>query len=270
MRRWRAFVDRATDEPWFEGAARAGHVVSGIVHLLIAYVVVRIAVGGGGDADQSGALATVSNTTGGTIALVLAAGAFAAMALWRLAETAIGVHATEPDDGDRGPSAWLDRGKALSLAVIYLAFAWTAVRFALGNHSSSGSENAAMSARLMSSTIGTLVLLVVAVIVVCVGGYHVYKGASRVFMDDLTITVHHVVLVAGVVGYIAKGLVLAVAGVLLAVAVLRADPSKATGLDGAVKTLGTAPGGPTLLVVAAIGLAAYGVYAFVMARWARM
>ena len=81
LRRWRAFVDRATDEPWFEGAARAGHVVSGIVHLLIAYVVVRIALGDGGNADQSGALATVSATTGGTIALVLAAVAFVAMAL---------------------------------------------------------------------------------------------------------------------------------------------------------------------------------------------
>lgn len=265
-----AAVDRATDEPWFEGAARAGHVVSGIVHLLIAYVVVRIAIGDGGNADQSGALAAVSATTGGTIALVLAAAAFVAMALWRLAETAIGVHATEPDDGDRGPSAWLDRGKALSLAVIYFAFAWTAARFALGDHSSSGSQNAGMSARLMSSTVGTLLLIVVAVTVVCVGGYHVYKGASRAFMDDLTITDQPVVVVAGVVGYVAKGLVLAVAGILLVVAVLRADPSKATGLDGAVKTLGSWPAGPTLLVIAAIGLAAYGVYAFVMARWARM
>jgi hypothetical protein len=241
------------------------------VHLLIAYVVVRIALGDGGNADQSGALATVSATTGGTIALVLAAVAFVAMALWRLAEAAIGVHATEPNDSDDdGPSAWLDRGKALSLAVIYFAFAWTAARFALGDHASSGSQNAGMSARLMASTSGTLVLVVVAVIVVCVGGYHVYKGASRVFMDDLTISDHTAVVVAGVVGYVAKGLVLGAAGVLLGVAVLRADPSKATGLDGAVKTLGTGPAGPTLLIVAAIGLAAYGVYAFVMARWARM
>ncbi len=69
-------------------------------------MVVRIALGNGGNADQSGALATVSATTGGTIALVLASVAFVAMALWRLAETAIGVHATEPNDpDDDGPSA---------------------------------------------------------------------------------------------------------------------------------------------------------------------
>lgn len=240
------------------------------MHLLIAYVIVRIAFGDGGNADQSGALATVSATTGGTIALVLAAGAFLAMALWRLAETAIGVHATEPDDGDRGPSAWLDRGKALSLAVIYFAFAWTAARFALGDHSSSGSQNAGLSARLMTSTPGTLLLVVVGVVVVCVGAYHVYKGVTRAFLDDLTVDGHPTVVVSGVVGYAAKGVVLAAAGVLVVVAAVRSNPSQATGLDGAVKTLGAATPGPFVLIAAAIGLAAYGVYAFVMARWARM
>lgn len=264
-------VDRATDQSWFEGAARAGHVVSGIVHLLIAYVVVRIALGDGGNADQSGALATVSTTTGGTIALVLAAVAFVAMALWRLAEAAIGVHATEPNDSDdHGPSALLDRGKALSLAVIYFAFAWTAGRFALGDHASSGSQNAGLSARLMQSTPGTLLLVVIGVVVVCVGLYHVYKGLSRAFLDDLTIDGRPVVVVSGVVGYAAKGVVLAAAGVLVVVAAVRSNPSQATGLDGAVKTLGAATPGPSVLIAAAFGLAAYGVYAFVMARWARM
>ena len=264
-------VDRATDQSWFEAAARGGHVVSGIVHVLIAYVIVRIAFGDGGNADQSGALGTVAGTTGGTIALVAGTVAFVAMALWRLAETAIGVHATEPDDpDDGGPSALLDRGKALSLAIIYFAFAWTAGRFALGDRSSSGRQNADMSARLMSSDLGTGVLVIVGVIVACVGGYHVYKGASRSFMNDLTITDNAAVRVTGIVGYIAKGLVLAGAGVLLIVAALHTDPSRATGLDGAIKTLGTAPAGHTLLLVAAFGVATYGVYAFVMARFARM
>ncbi|MDH3051941.1 hypothetical protein QEN42_19045 [Gordonia alkanivorans] len=37
-------VDRATDSPWFQRGARAGHAVSGLVHLLIAYIVVRLAL----------------------------------------------------------------------------------------------------------------------------------------------------------------------------------------------------------------------------------
>lgn len=53
-------------------------------------------------------------------------------------------------------------------------------------------------------------------------------------------------------------------------ATLSSDPAKATGFDGAVKTLGEAPFGKLLLIVAALGIAAYGLYSFVMARHARM
>ena len=41
----------------FERFARAGYVVSGLLHLIIGYLAIRIALGvGGGTADQSGAL----------------------------------------------------------------------------------------------------------------------------------------------------------------------------------------------------------------------
>ena len=43
------------------------------------------------------------------------------------------------------------------------------------------------------------------------------------------------------VGYIAKGLALAGAGALIIVAASRSEPNKATGLDGALKTLGANP-----------------------------
>ena len=72
------------------------------------------------------------------------------------------------------------------------------------------------------------------------------------------------------VGYVAKGLVLAGAGVLVIVATFTSDPAKASGIDAAVKTLGSAPFGKVLLVFAAVGIAAYGVYSFVRSRHAEM
>jgi type IV secretory pathway VirB2 component (pilin) len=73
-----------------------------------------------------------------------------------------------------------------------------------------------------------------------------------------------------VTGYVAKGVVLAGAGLLVIVATLQADPSKAAGLDAAVKTLGQAPFGKFLLIIAAIGIAAFGAYSFVRSRYGRM
>ena len=74
----------------FEQFARAGYVVSGLLHLTIGYLAIRIALGSGGTADQSGALAAVADKPGGIIALWVAAVAFLLMALWRLVETGLG------------------------------------------------------------------------------------------------------------------------------------------------------------------------------------
>ncbi|MCW2563051.1 MAG: rane protein, partial [Mycobacterium sp.] len=74
----------------------------------------------------------------------------------------------------------------------------------------------------------------------------------------------------GVVGYIAKGLIIAGTGVLVIVAASRSEPNKATGLDGALKTLGDRPYGAALLIAAGRGNITYGLYSFAMARYTKM
>ncbi|MAU84575.1 DUF1206 domain-containing protein [Gordonia sp. Z-3] len=263
-------VDRVTDSPWFERAARAGYLVTGLLHLLIAYIVMRIAFGGGGSADQSGALAVFAGEPGGQVVLWVAAVAFAALALWRLAEAILGGKANDPDSSDGGLSEWFDRGKALALFVLYLGLAWSAINFATGGGQSSGQQNAGMSARLMQHTGGKVVLVIVGLIVIGVGAYFIYKGVTKNFLDDLRRGGGTAVTTTGVIGYTAKGAVIAGAGILVIVAALQADPSKAAGIDAAIKTLAGLPAGQILLILAAVGLAAYGVYCFVMSRWARM
>jgi hypothetical protein len=140
----------------------------------------------------------------------------------------------------------------------------------MGSGRQSTQQNASLSAQMMQSGWGKAVLIVVAVGLLVVGGYHVYKGAAKKFLKDLRVNGGTLVTTVGIVGYIAKGVVLAGAGVLVIVATLHADPSKATGFDAAVKTLGHAPFGKLLLVVAAIGIAAFGAYSFVRSRYGRM
>jgi hypothetical protein len=253
----------------FERVARAGYVVSGLLHVIIGYLAIRIALGtGGGSADQSGALAALSAKPGGIFALWAAAIALLIMALWRLAETALG-RSTEPKSQGTMPEI-LDRAKAFALAVVYLAFAYSTLGFARSAGKSTGHQNSALSARLMQSASGTVVLVVGGVIIVAVGGYHIYKGASRNFLDDLKGTSSDLVRRLGVIGYIAKGLVIAGAGVLVIIAASLSQPDKATGLDGALKTLGAQPYGAILLILAGVGIITYGLYSFAMARYAKM
>ena len=79
-------ADRATDNDAFEYAARAGFAVSGVLHLLVAFIILRIAFGSSGNADQSGALATLAGQPGGAVILWVAAAGLVALGLWRIAE----------------------------------------------------------------------------------------------------------------------------------------------------------------------------------------
>jgi hypothetical protein len=254
----------------FERFARFGYVVSGLLHIAIGYLAIRVAQGTGGDVDQSGALAEVAARRGGDIALWVAAVGFLAMALWRLVETALG-RSTDPKS-QRTLLELSDRAKALGLAAVYFALAYSAFGFARGAGESAGQQNSTMSARLMQTGAGTAALIVTGLVIVAVGGYHVFKGATQNFLDDLkgTGTSSALVRQLGTVGYIVKGLAIIGTGVVVVVAASRADPSQATGLDGALKTLAAQPFGPALVIAAALGLITYGLYSFAMARYTKM
>jgi hypothetical protein len=263
-------ADRATDSNAFEYTARAGFAASGVLHLLVAFIIVRLAfTGGGGNADQSGALATLAGQTGGAIVLWAAAIGLAALGLWRVAEAVIGAKPRERSGQADGKPAW-KRVKSLALAVVNFAIALSAARFAMGSGQSSSQQNAGLSAQLMESGWGKAFLIAVGIGVAAVGGYHVYKGISEKFLDELRVSGGTFVTAVGITGYVAKGLVLAGAGLLVIVATVQADPSKASGLDAAVKTLGQAPFGKVLLILAALGIAAFGAYSFIRSRHNRM
>ena len=94
------------------------------------------------------------------------------------------------------------------------------------------------------------------------------KAASAYFASEIDPT--RLVRRLGMAGYIAKGLVIAGAGVLVVVAAGRSKPNTATGLDGALKTLGAPPSGAALLIAAGLGIITYGLYSFAMARYTKM
>ncbi|MBH0778472.1 DUF1206 domain-containing protein [Nocardia bovistercoris] len=253
----------------FERLARAGFVMAGVVHILVGYIAVRLAFGGGGGtADQSGAMAELASKPGGGVALWIGAVAFAMLALWRLVEAVLGRSA---DSGETDTKKVVfHRAKSFGEAVLYAVLAFSAVGFARGSGSSGGQRSTTLTARLMENTAGTILLVLVGLAIVGVGGYYVYKGATAKFTKDLDASAGTFARRVGIVGYVAKGLALGAVGALVIVATTRSEPDKASGLDGALKTLGAQPYGQFLLVAAAVGIATYGVYNLIRARHAKM
>jgi Domain of Unknown Function (DUF1206) len=263
-------VNRATDSRVVRCIARAGYPISGTLHLLIAYMILRIAVGSKGEADQTGALATLASSGGGAVPLWIVAAGLIALAMWRLAETVLGLHPGECTDADARSSRIQNRLKAFGLALVYGAVAFTAIQFALGAGRRGSQQTAGLSARLMQSDGGKAILIIAGLVIAAIGGYYMYKGASTKFLRDLTVPGGRTITVLGICGHVAEGSVLFAAGISIIVATFRSDPAKATGLDGAVKALGHAQFGSAALIAAAVGFAAYGLYSFALTRYSRM
>ena len=189
-----------------------GYAVSGVLHLLIGWIALQVAWSASGkSADQSGALQTLAGNTLGRLTLWVAVVGFLALGLWQLANGL----AAQPAQGS---SPWAVRGKSLSKAVVYLALAWTSFSFAKGQPSSSKAQSADFTATLLQHTGGRLLVAVIGLVVIGVGGYHVVKGWTKKFLQDLSENPGILATRAGVVGYIAKGVALAVVGILFVVA----------------------------------------------------
>ncbi len=181
-------VDQATDSKAFEYTARAGFAASGILHLLLAFIILRLAFGSGGNADQSGALAALAKQPGGAAMLWIASAGLVALGLWRVDEAIIGSKPGERSGQKQDDSPAWKRAKSLGLAIVNFAIAFSAARFAMGGGQSSGQQNAGMSAQLMQSGWGKALLIAVGLGVAAVGAYHVYKGASKKFLKDLRVS----------------------------------------------------------------------------------
>ena len=104
---------------------------------------------------------------------------------------------------------------------------------------------------------------------IAVGVSQIVKGVKQNFTEDLRAGVGAGVRRLGVIGYCAKGVALAIIGVLFGWAAISYDPEKAGGMDAALSTIRDQPFGTVLLVVMALGIASFGVYCFVWARQAR-
>ena len=261
-------ADDATDSRGFVLAARAGYVAAGLLHVMIGVIALRVATGGSGSADQSGAVAALAGSPGGTVLLWACFLGCAALAVFLFSEIFFG--ATQRSDRDR----LKHRVKMGGQAVVYGAIGAVFGTYALGGTSDSSGSTQSLSARLMAHPAGTVLLIVVGLGLVVAGAFFVHRGVTRSFRENLKSlppgTAGRAVLWLGTAGYAAKGVALAVLGVLVVVATVRSDPEQSSGLDGALKALQEQPFGAWILGAVALGLICYGAFMVVRARYQRM
>jgi Domain of Unknown Function (DUF1206) len=255
----------AHQSDWLDWAIRAGLVAYGVVHLMVAWLAVQLALGEKSqEASNSGALhALAEQPLGGVLIWMIAVGMLL-LVVWRVLEFALG-YRDETDDAKR----WRKRAGSLAKAVIYGVLAWSAFKVAVGDGSGGGTDST--TAKVMQLPGGQLIVGAIGLGIIVYGGSLVYRGWSEKFTEHLDAQGQSgkdgsAYVMFGKVGYIAKGIAIGIVGGLFLYAGITHDAQESGGLDQALQTVLEQPFGQVLLLAIAAGIACYGLFCFARAR----
>lgn len=256
--------EQAVSSKPFRILVTIGLITYGIVHILVGWIAAQVAWGGGGssqEASQQGALAQLAQNPVGVVVLWLTVVGLIAMTAWQAAEAAWG-HRDRP----AGFKRIRKRLGSVGRAIVYAAIAVAAIAALRGASQSGDQKQEGWTARLLALPFGRVVVGVVGIVIVVLAVRQVIKGVTRKFTEELAGGVSPGVERLGQVGYVSKGVAMAVVGGLFGWAAVTYDSSKAGGLDDALRTINSAPLGSVLLTVVALGLVCFGIFCFFWAR----
>jgi hypothetical protein len=256
----------------FEWLARAGFVARGVVYVMIGILAIKLALGSGGaNASQEGALQTIAAQPFGKTLLILVAIGLGGYAVWRLMRALLG-HGPEDSDSN------IDRISAAASGIVYAGLCAIAVEILLG--SGGGSSGGSGGPQKATAGVfgwpgGTWLVGIAGGVLIGVGLYQGYRGASKDFLEDskteqMSPRVRTCFEWIAIFGHLARMVVFGLVGVFLIRAAIDYNPNKAVGLDGALAKVDHATYGPYLLGVIAAGLIAFGIYSFGDARYRRI
>jgi hypothetical protein len=266
-------LEEAAESTWLERLARAGLVARGLLYVVVGILATQVAAGHNETrADKQGALQAVVRQPFGRVLVLLMAVGFAGYAAWRFVEAAVG-----PPDQPDSTKTKIKRVGYFLRGGLYAFFFASAVKLFIwskGAGTSNGAE-ADWTGRVLDWPGGAWLVQAAGLGAIVAGVYIGWRGVSGKFRKRLKAlemgpAVSVWVRGIGTVGMVARMLITTMIGVFLIGAARRHDPGQAVGIDGALKRLAERSYGPTLLVVVAIGLAAYGLYSFAEARYRRV
>jgi Domain of Unknown Function (DUF1206) len=261
---------RAANSSVLETLTRIGFIGYGLLHLAIAWLALQVAINhSGSSADQVGAFQLVRKQPAGTVILWVIVVGLGAMALWQLLLAAVG-HTMYT-----GKRRTLERIASLGRVVVYVFLLWTAVKVIEDTATAGAGPQQHATAGILAHPAGRWLVAIGGIVVFGIGIGMLVYGAKKAFDSKLALgsanrTTRQSVLRLGQVGYIAKGVAFAIVGVLLFDSAISDQPSRSKGLDGALRTLAGEPFGIVLLVIVAIGFAAFGVYCFAQSRYRKI
>lgn len=238
------------------------------MYLMVGGLALLAAFGEGGKVTgEEGVFKTIAAQPFGRFLLIAAGIGLACYALWRLASAVFNL------EGKRGAGGAAERIGGLISALMHGSLAFTALQLAGGEraHGHEGKSRVWVD-RVLDQPFGNALIAAVGLILVGFAIAQLYFAATGRLREHLAPPPGHRgwMETAGRVGLAARGIVFAIIGVRLVKASLDDSSHHVREIGSALREVAAQPSGATLLAGVAAGLAAYGLYQLVVARYGRV
>ncbi|HEX7153293.1 MAG TPA: DUF1206 domain-containing protein [Thermoanaerobaculia bacterium] len=250
---------------WIEGLARAGYASKGMVYAIMGFIALR-----GAAADHRSAFNWILEKPFGRTMLAAMAVGLLGYAFWR-AGSAVADWERRGNDA----KGYAIRIGSLFRGMLYAGFALEVIRLAL--HKGSGGKGSDASAqhwtaRAMDAPFGRWLVAGAGLALIGYGIYQLInawkaKLSNQLRLGEMKAATRRRVVIASRFGIAARGVVFGIIGISVLMAGLHHNSGEARGTSGALRQLSSQPFGSALLAIIGLGLIAYGVYAFVNARY---
>lgn len=255
-----------------EGAARVGYGARGFVYLSVGMIALLAALDHVGDAVGSrGAAAWLAEQPFGRVWLVLLGLGLWAFVVWRVLQSVF--DADREGTGRKALMARIGQGLSGVFYGVLAASVFELLDEVQPNPAAEDlAENRDKAATLLDLPFGDLALMAFGVVILAFGVGNIIRGARSDFGSALACsaqTCRRVVPIARA-GYVARGVALLPLATFIILAGLHSSASEVTSFGAGLDALERQPGGSWVLTATALGLMAFGAFAFVEARWRRI
>ena len=248
----------------FQLMARAGYAARAVVFFLVAGLALFSGIADG-ESETKSALDTLIGEPFGRIWVGLIAVGLMGFVLWRLAQS-LG----NADNQNTDAKGIAIRVALFGSAMTYISLAWYALDRALGLgwEGSSGGEKG-LAEWMISQPFGQYIAGIAGVVFIIGGGVTIAKGFFRVYEKYLTAEARasKLITVACVYGLSARGALFVIMGGFFTYAAFTVSPEQAGSISDALNWIRSQPFGGILYTVVAVGLASFGTYNLIQARY---
>lgn len=276
LRSTAAALSYRTAPPFLVWLGRIGLAARGIVYMTIGVLAAMagLSFGRGKIVDQREALDALGKSPLGSTVLWVVGLGLASYVLWRFGQALFG----EKSQGD-GWKPIRKRIFALGSGLAYAGLAATAFTQAVGSSGKSGGDGASTQEQgaefLMSQPLGRWLVGAAGTAIAAVAVFQFWRVitagfAKKLRENELSAKQQRWIVWTGRAGYFARGVAFGLIASFFARAALQQNARKAGGLGDALQLLAAQPSGSVLLVIVGGGLAFFGVYSLIEARFRRI